>query len=110
MVADGYAVLLGHIKRIFESTNGLTWIEPVAVYAKPTNNMPQTPERDHAAFVLQLFVYVPRPRVQRLTPNVPPTRYRARIQKQLPRVAEYMRERQIEGGAATTRYAAVSQA
>ncbi|KAG2778619.1 hypothetical protein Pcac1_g11200 [Phytophthora cactorum] len=41
MVADGYAVLLGHIKRIFESTNGLTWIEPVAVYAKPTNNMPQ---------------------------------------------------------------------
>ncbi|KAF1792733.1 hypothetical protein GQ600_197 [Phytophthora cactorum] len=41
VVADGYAVLLGHTKRIFESTNGLTWSEPVALYTKPTNNAAQ---------------------------------------------------------------------
>ncbi|KAG2978336.1 hypothetical protein PC128_g25676 [Phytophthora cactorum] len=62
----------------------------------------------YAAFGLQLFVYIPQSRVQRLTSLRRATD--ARIQGQLPRVGKYMRERQIEGGAATTRYAAIRQA
>ncbi|KAF1786529.1 hypothetical protein GQ600_16565 [Phytophthora cactorum] len=82
------------------------------MYAKPTNNAPERKyvqlsdntenfksqleviwqkarlrKHGQGAFVLQHFVY-----------------------EQLPSVAEYMRECQIEGGAATTRYATVSQA
>ncbi|KAG2998602.1 hypothetical protein PC120_g21105 [Phytophthora cactorum] len=82
MVADGYDVLLGHIKRVFDTTNGLTWEESVSVYVKPTNHAPQKDyiqvatdstameaqfatiwhtarlrKHDHAAFVLMLYVY-----------------------------------------------------
>lgn len=133
MVADGYSVLEGHIKRIIGTIPNLAWSEPLAVYVKPTNNAPQkkylplsrdsTELRDqlatiwhkarlrkhgHAAFVLLLFVYVPRPRAQRLTSLRRATD--ARIQEQLPRVAAYMREHQVDDGAATQRYAAVAQA
>lgn len=132
-VADGYDVLLGHIKRVFDTTNGLTWEESLLVYAKPTNHAPQkdyvqvatdsTAMKDQfstiwhkarlrkhgqAAFVLMLYVYVRRPRAQRLTTLRRATD--ARIQEQLPRVAAYMREHSIESGPTSERYAAVSQA
>ncbi|KAG6951905.1 hypothetical protein JG687_00013325 [Phytophthora cactorum] len=70
MVADGYAVLLGHIKRIYENTNGLAWSEPVAVYAKPTNNAPQRKyvQLSDNSEEFKTFVYVSQPQVQRLTP------------------------------------------
>ncbi|KAG6941566.1 hypothetical protein JG688_00018599 [Phytophthora aleatoria] len=83
MLADGYAVLHGHIKRIFESINEFRWSYPVAMYAKPTNNAPQRKyvqlsdnteifksqleviwqkarlrKHGQGAFVLQHFVYV----------------------------------------------------
>ncbi|KAG3178779.1 hypothetical protein PC128_g16254 [Phytophthora cactorum] len=109
MVVDGYDVLLGHIKRVFDTTNGLTWEESVSVYVKPTNHAPQKdyiqvatdsaameaqfatiwhPARlrkhGHAAFVLMLYVYVSRPRAQRLTSLRRSTD--GRIQEQLSRV------------------------
>ncbi|KAG2796582.1 hypothetical protein PC112_g22142 [Phytophthora cactorum] len=133
MVADGYDVLLGHIKRVFDTTNGLTWEESVSVYVKPTNHAPQKDyiqvatdstaieaqfatiwhtarlrKHGHAAFVLMLYVYVSRPRAQRLTSLRRATD--GRIQEQLRRVAAYMREYSIEGGPASQRYAAISQA
>ncbi|KAG3144821.1 hypothetical protein C6341_g18631 [Phytophthora cactorum] len=133
MVVDGYDVLLGHIKRVFDTTNGLTWEESVSVYVKPTNHAPQKdyiqvatdsaameaqfatiwhPARlrkhGHAAFVLMLYVYVSRPRAQRLTSLRRSTD--GRIQEQLSRVTAYMHEHNIEGGPASQRYAAVSQA
>ncbi|KAG2860611.1 hypothetical protein PC113_g7893 [Phytophthora cactorum] len=132
MVAGGYDVLLEHIKRVFDTTNGLTWEESVSVYVKPTNHAPQKDyipvatdstameaqfatiwhtarlrKHGHAAFVLMLYVYVSRPRAQRLTSLRRATD--GRIQEQLPRVAAYMREHSIEGGPASQRYAAVSQ-
>ncbi|KAG3194834.1 hypothetical protein PC128_g8997 [Phytophthora cactorum] len=122
MVADGYDVLLGHIKRVFDTTNGLTWEESVSVYVKPTIHAPQKDyiqvatdstameaqfatiwhkarlrKHGHAAFVLMLYVYVSRPRAQRLTSLRRATD--GRIQEQLSRVAAYMREHSIEGGA-----------
>ncbi|KAG3047609.1 hypothetical protein PC121_g19952 [Phytophthora cactorum] len=133
MVPDGYDVLLGHIKRVFDTTNGLTWEESVSVYVKPTNHAPQKDcmhvatdstameaqfatiwhtarlrKHGHAAFVLMLYVYVSRPRAQRLTSLRRATD--GRIQERLPRVAAYMREHSIEGGHASQRYAVVSQA
>ncbi|KAG3227646.1 hypothetical protein PC129_g1817 [Phytophthora cactorum] len=133
MVPDGYDVLLGHIKRVFDTTNGLTWEESVSVYVKPTNHAPQKDcmhvatdstameaqfatiwhtarlrKHGHAAFVLMLYVYVSRPRAQRLTSLRRATD--GRIQERLPRVAAYMREHSIEGGPASQRYAVVSQA
>ncbi|KAE9344513.1 hypothetical protein PF008_g9180 [Phytophthora fragariae] len=62
----------------------------------------------HAAFVLMLYVYVSRPRAQRLRSLRRETD--SRIQEQLPRIAAYIREHSIVGGAASERYAAVSQA
>jgi hypothetical protein len=87
MVADGYEVLLGHIKRVFDTTNGLTWEKSLSLYVKPTNHAPQKDyiqvatdstamegqfstichkarlrKHGHAAFVLMLYVYVSRPR------------------------------------------------
>ncbi|KAE9091641.1 hypothetical protein PF010_g18109 [Phytophthora fragariae] len=133
MVADGYDVLLGHIKRVFDTTNGLTWEDTLSVFVKPTNHAPQNDyiqvatdstameaqfstiwhkarlrKHGHAAFVLMLYVYVSRPRAQRLTSLRRATD--SRIQEQLPRVAAYMREHSIVGGPASERYAAVSQA
>ncbi|KAF4147082.1 hypothetical protein GN958_ATG03711 [Phytophthora infestans] len=133
LVADGYDVLLGHIKRVFDTTSRLTWNESIKVYIKPTNHVPQKDyvlvpfnssdmealfatiwhkarlrKHGHAAFVLLLFVYVARPRAQRLTSLRRTTD--KRIQEQLPRVAAFMNENGIEGGPATQRYAAVSQA
>ncbi|KAF1789047.1 hypothetical protein GQ600_7639 [Phytophthora cactorum] len=104
---DGYDVLLGHIKRVFDTTNGLTWEESVSVYVKPTNHAPQKDSFSHAAFVLMLYVYVSRPRAQRLTSLRRATD--GRIQEQL-LASAYMREHSIEGGPASQRYAAVSQA
>ncbi|KAF1782897.1 hypothetical protein GQ600_24159 [Phytophthora cactorum] len=91
MVADGYDVLLGHIKRVFDTTNGLTWEESVSVYVKPTNHAPQKDyiQHGHAAFVLMLYVYVSRPRAQRLTSLRRATD--GRIQEQLPRVTAQAR-------------------
>ncbi|KAG6950613.1 hypothetical protein JG688_00014087, partial [Phytophthora aleatoria] len=97
-------LLLGHIKRIFESTNGLAWSEPVAVFLEEIWHNARLRKHGHDAFLLQLFVYVSRPQVQHLSPLRRATD--ARIQEQLSRAAEYMRGCQIEGGVATTRYAA----
>ncbi|KAG2789837.1 hypothetical protein Pcac1_g873 [Phytophthora cactorum] len=76
-----------------------------------TSGEPLTPCHDRLPrhkFGFMLFVYIPQSRVQRLTSLRRATD--ARIQGQLPRVGKYMRERQIEGGAATTRCAAIRQA
>lgn len=132
-VSDGFDVLLGHVMRVFETTESLVWQEHAAVYVKPTNHAPQKDyvlvppnstdmeerfaaiwhnarlrKNGHVAFMLLVFIYVPRPRAQLMT-----SRRRAtnnRIQEQLPRVTAYMSEHGIEGGSATQRYAAASQA
>ncbi|KAG2845114.1 hypothetical protein PC113_g18263 [Phytophthora cactorum] len=106
MVADGYDVLLGHIKRVFDTTNGLTWEESVSVYVKPTNHAPQKDYIQVATDSTAMEAH--RPRAQHLTSLRRATD--GRIQEQLPRVTAYMREHSIEGGPASQRYAAVSQA
>ncbi|OWZ13456.1 hypothetical protein PHMEG_00013214 [Phytophthora megakarya] len=115
LVADGYDILLAHIKRVFGTTVGLMWDDFLSVYVKGTNHAPQKDyilvptdsaemktqftaiwykarlrKHGHAAFVLELFVYVRLPRAQRLTSHRRATDNR--IQEQLPRVATYMQE------------------
>ncbi|KAG3102454.1 hypothetical protein PI124_g8132 [Phytophthora idaei] len=133
MLADSYDVLVGHVKRIFERTGDLMWPGQVELYVKPTNHAPHKKyvllasdssemrlqletiwhkarlrKHDHTAFVLLLFVYLPRRQSQRLTSLRRDTD--SRTQEQLPRVIAHMQEHQISGGAATHRYVAISQA
>ncbi|KAJ8533345.1 hypothetical protein ON010_g13909 [Phytophthora cinnamomi] len=60
-----------------------------------------------AGFELELFVYVPKPEAQATSLRRATA---ARIQEQMPRVAAFVRERQIEAGEASQRYMAVTQA
>ncbi|KAF1785417.1 hypothetical protein GQ600_17731 [Phytophthora cactorum] len=125
MLADGYDVLVGHVKRIFERTGDLMWPGQVELYVKPTNHAPHKKyvllasdssemrlqletiwhkarlrKHDHTAFVLLLFVYLPRRRSQRLTSLRRDTD--SRIQEQIPRVIAHMQEHQISGGGGYT--------
>jgi hypothetical protein len=122
-----------YVKRIFETTDTLSWPGQIDIYAKSTNHAPQKKyvllesgaaemrlqleaiwhkarlrKHGHASFMLLLFVYLPRRRTQRLTSLRRATD--SRIREQLPRVVAHMQECQIDGGLATQRYAAISLA
>ncbi|EGZ19655.1 hypothetical protein PHYSODRAFT_312723 [Phytophthora sojae] len=59
-----------------------------------------------AGFELEVFVYVPKPEAQTSLRRASA----ARIQEQMPRVAAFLREHQVEAGPASRRYMAVTQA
>jgi hypothetical protein len=128
-VSDGYSVLLAKIASQFESAVRKPLEPTTIVYLKPSNNAPQKlfqpvacadqdliqqiemvwrrarlRKRGRSEFELELFVYTRRP--------APSTTIRRatqpRIQEQIPRVAELLRERQVSTGPATTLYMATS--
>ncbi|EEY63178.1 uncharacterized protein PITG_15397 [Phytophthora infestans T30-4] len=59
-----------------------------------------------AGFELELFVYVPKPEAQTSLRRASA----ARIQEQMPRVAAFLREQQVDAGPATERYMAITHA
>jgi hypothetical protein len=131
-VAEGYRVLRAKVEEHFLSKLPGQWSSDYALYFKPTNNAYQKDYQvlsseivslqvqletawhkarlrsgGQAGFVLEIYVYVPKP-VEQTT-----TLRRAtalRIQEQMPRVAQLVREQGIAAGPATQTYMAVTQA
>ncbi|KAF1782405.1 hypothetical protein GQ600_7794 [Phytophthora cactorum] len=117
-VSEGYSILRKKIEEHFESKLPGQWKPTFDIYLKPSNNAKQKHSgkgsleqgkrrrNGQAGFELELFIYVPKPEA--------PTSLRrasaARIQEQLPRVAAFLREQQVEARPASERYMAVTQA
>ncbi|KAH7485164.1 hypothetical protein KRP22_010317 [Phytophthora ramorum] len=131
-VADGHRVLRAKVEEHFSSKLPGQWNSNFDIYLKPANNAKQKHfevlcqenaallaqlenvwhrarlrRNGQAGFELELFVYVPKPEVQATSLRRATA---ARIQEQMPRVAAFVRERQIEAGEASQRYMAVTQA
>ncbi|EEY67271.1 uncharacterized protein PITG_04265 [Phytophthora infestans T30-4] len=115
LVSDGYGARLGHIKRVFDTTLGFTWNEPVKVYVKRTNHAPQNItcwcHSRRATWKYHSLQFGTR-RACGSTDMQLSCSYCSytRIQEKLPRAAAFMSETGIEGGASTQRHAVVSQA
>ncbi|KAH7461418.1 uncharacterized protein KRP23_4463 [Phytophthora ramorum] len=129
---DGHRVLRAKVEEHFSSKLPGQWNSNFDIYLKPANNAKQKHfevlcqenaallaqlenvwhrarlrRNGQAGFELELFVYVPKPEVQATSLRRATA---ARIQEQMPRVAAFVRERQIEAGEASQRYMAVTQA
>ncbi|KAG3168838.1 hypothetical protein PC128_g19294 [Phytophthora cactorum] len=109
-VSEGYSILRKKIEEHFEIKLPGQWKPTFDIYLKPSNNAKQKQARrrrnGQAGFELELFIYVPKP-------EAPASLRRAsaaRIQEQLPRVAAFLREQQVEAGPASEIYMAVTQA
>ncbi|KAG1695886.1 hypothetical protein DVH05_019241 [Phytophthora capsici] len=131
-IADGYRVLLAKVEEHFESKLPGQWSSDFAIYFKPTNNAYQKDFQvlctdsdamrvqldtawhkarlrngGQAGFVLELYIYVPKPVEQTTTLRRATA---SRIQEQMPRVAGLLREQGIAAGPATQTYMATAQA
>jgi hypothetical protein len=131
-IAQGSRLLRATVAEHFESKLPGQWNSDYDIYFKPTNNAYQKDflvlstdnpamqvqldtvwqkakrrQNGQAGFVLELYVYVPKPAEQTVTLRRATA---ARIQEQMPRVAELLREQGIAAGNATRTYMAVTQA
>jgi hypothetical protein len=130
-VADGYSVLRAMAEEHFLNRLPGQWRSEFDIYVKPSNNAKlkqfeticqeraalltqlgkvwhraRLRHNGHAGFELELFVYVPKPEAQTTLRRATA----ARIQEQMPRVAAFLREQQVEAGPASQQYMAVTQA
>ncbi|KAJ8539167.1 hypothetical protein ON010_g12703 [Phytophthora cinnamomi] len=131
-VAEGYPALRTKLQEHFESKLPDPWNSEFVVYYKPTNNAYQEDFQvllsdssvmqvqletawhkarlrsgGQAGFVLELSIYVPRPAKQTASLRRATA---ARIQEQMTRVSEVLREQGISTGPATQTYVATTQA
>ncbi|KAE9036247.1 hypothetical protein PR001_g8917 [Phytophthora rubi] len=130
-VADGYRVLRAKVEEHFLSKLPGQWRPDFDIYVKPSNNAKQKQfevlceertalqaqlqkiwdrarlrHNKQAGFEVELFVSVPKPEAQTTLRRASASR----IQEQMPRVAAFLREQQVDAGPASQRYMAVAQA
>ncbi|ETK75158.1 hypothetical protein L915_18194, partial [Phytophthora nicotianae] len=125
-----YGVLSAKVEEPFSSKLPGQWRTEFDIYVKPSNNAKQKFEvicqertalqsqlqkiwdrgrlrhNGQAAFELELVIYVPKAEAQSALRRASV----ACIQEQLPSVAAFLREQQVEAGPASQRYMAVTQA
>ncbi|KAG2808349.1 hypothetical protein PC111_g14413 [Phytophthora cactorum] len=100
-VSEGYSILRKKIEEHFEIKLPGQWKPTFDIYLKPSNNAKQKQFEIVCQETVALLAQAPAS-LRRASA--------ARIQEQLPRVAAFLREQQVEAGPASEIYMAVTQA